>query len=546
MDLENSSAKDVGYKKNKDVIFKKIKGIYIKKFRSLSNRQLQLGDYFTLITGKNGTMKSTLLGLIVHPFSSPNDAKDLFDKPLKTTMKDVFRLSTEKDKEKYTYYLLGDTTSEATIAEQIRIYVSKLNPEEKDANIKWRHRVTVGKDNTSGLGNFSLNTRYLNLKRLYPIIETEPMPIDIELSDEEKKFVSKAYARIMQRDEYQSFEEISGLNSKNTCAPTNTYYDFNSISSGEDNLGAIISTLIAFMRNKLPDYDLQGIICIDEIEASLHPVAQKFILEFLFYWAKKHHIQIIATTHSLFLTEQFLELQKNHSPQEATLVNISTQQVGDDNNFKFMINPDFKTIYKELTYSNPSEESTYKVNILCEDDVATKFLKRVIKSKSILNNINFISNVGSDKGTSWPNYVALAKNAPNILSDSIIILDPDVPQNSLDNLSFKYITKIPDPDNYAIEKRIAKYVYELNGDNILFSDYEKKARQAELLSYHVDFTGQDISPFKKWYSDNKSFFNKAMKQYIENNNILFSQFKLQILEQINEKRKNFGLPALTL
>lgn len=93
----SKTARRVGYTDNKDVKFEYIRGITIKKFRSLKNRNLNLGKYLTVITGKNGTMKSSLLGLLAHPFSSPTNAKDLYGHPLKTDMKDVFKLSLTKD-----------------------------------------------------------------------------------------------------------------------------------------------------------------------------------------------------------------------------------------------------------------------------------------------------------------------------------------------------------------------------------------------------------------------------------------------------------------
>lgn len=551
--IEGHSARECGYNTNKDVLFKSIKGIYIKDFRSLKNRKIELGQRFTLITGKNGTMKSTILGLLAHPFSSPNDAKDLFKKPLKTSMKDVFRLSIDKDNRPYVYYLLAETTNNDLIAEPVRVYISALpkNENDNDSTVRYRHRVTVGKDNSAGLGNFSLNTSYINFKRLFPIIETDAEAIDIELSEDEKTFISKAFARIAQRTEYKNFEPVSDNQIKYTCGPVDTFYNYRSISSGEDNLGTIFYKLIAFQRNKKDNDSLQGLLCIDEIEASLHPIAQKYLLDFLFQWAKQNNVQIIATTHSLFLVQSYLELQNKYSTEQASLINISTRQVGEDHNYKVMINPDFKTIYKELTYDDINNETSYKVHILCEDDMAKLFLTRILKQRTILNNIDFISNVGSDNGTSWKNYIALAKNAPNLLSDSIIIVDPDVDDSIIKSAqkSFSYITKIPDPNNVPIEKRIAHYVYNLPGDDELFSTEEKMSRQGNMLEHHVDldnFEHSKITPFKNWKKDNKIFYNKALTRYINDNSEYFSPFKIQILEYINNRRKNYGLPSIEL
>lgn len=80
-----------GYESNKDIPISKIDKIEIEKFRSLSGREIKLGKHLTFISGKNGTMKTTLMGLIAHPFS--NDTKDAFGIPLKTNLGDVFKLS---------------------------------------------------------------------------------------------------------------------------------------------------------------------------------------------------------------------------------------------------------------------------------------------------------------------------------------------------------------------------------------------------------------------------------------------------------------------
>ncbi|MGH2183095.1 hypothetical protein ACQ10C_16060, partial [Enterococcus faecalis] len=78
----------------------------------------------------------------------------------------------------------------------------------------------------------------------------------------------------------------------------NSYYDVNSISSGEDNLSTFADVLVSFMRifsaNKKNKYNgLTGILAIDEFEASLHPIAQKNLFNFLFDWSRKYKVKII-------------------------------------------------------------------------------------------------------------------------------------------------------------------------------------------------------------------------------------------------------------
>lgn len=49
-----------------------IKKAYIKKFRKFSEVEIQCGSKLTIIAGQNGTQKTTLLGLLAHPFSMPH------------------------------------------------------------------------------------------------------------------------------------------------------------------------------------------------------------------------------------------------------------------------------------------------------------------------------------------------------------------------------------------------------------------------------------------------------------------------------------------
>lgn len=534
-----------GYKSNKEVKFKYITGIHIRNFRSLKNRDIKLGKNITLLTGKNGTMKSSILGLIAHPFSSPNNAKDMYGKELKTTYQEVFRLSLDKDSDEYIYYINALTTKDEEISEPVRLYSRKE-----------RHRLTVGATNDKGQGNFLLNTSYLNLKRLFPIIETSATQANISISDEDRIWIARSYETIMQRNAYARSEAISDKKSKNTLAPANSYYDFNSISSGEDNLGNILCKMIAFKNNQTPDDCLQGLFCIDEIEASLHPSAQVKLLDFLINWSQRFHIQIVVTTHSLYLIDHCLRLQlKNKEAlDEIVINNFSTQQVGNDHNFNIMTNPDFNTIYKELTYNESSSPSPYKVNIICEDEVAIQALKLIIKSRNILQNIEFISDISGTDGSPWKSLISLTKNGKKLLADSIIILDPDVPSQAISALNYEYILKIPEPDDnlLALERRIAYYIYNLDGASDLFAQKEKSAITSTFNAHHIyedniiDKVKLNTQPFKMWKNENKTLYKKALRLYIKDNPEIFNSFLEKLLILINNRRATKALPPLSV
>ena len=96
-----SSKKELGIEDNKAIRIKSIDGIFIKRFRKIQNQELKMGKQITIVSGRNGTMKSTLMGLIVHPFQT--DEKNIFDKKMSTEFSEVFKLSLEKDGKNYLY-----------------------------------------------------------------------------------------------------------------------------------------------------------------------------------------------------------------------------------------------------------------------------------------------------------------------------------------------------------------------------------------------------------------------------------------------------------
>ncbi len=552
----NDSAKKSGYKSNKDVKFKKIDSIYIEKFRTLADRTVVLGKNITLISGKNGTMKSSILGLIAHPFSSPNSAKDVFGKSLKTDMRNVFRMSLAKDTNEYKYFLNATTSTEKKISESVRMYP---RPGED------RHRITVSTDNKPGSGNFLLNTAYINLKRLFPIIDTTADVIaEPEFTPVDKHWISEAYLRIMTREAFTEFDCISDYKEKNTLGPKNASYDFNSISSGEDNLGNILMKMLAFTKYKTPGEVLQGIFCIDEIEASLHPVALTNLFDFLLKWSKQHNIQIIATTHSLYLIDHVLKYQARHASckEECALNIISTALVGDDYNYRILNNPTYKDAYKELTLKNPEDEPIFKVSILCEDEIAIKLLKKIIASRALLNNIEFISDITGDTnnpGTTCSSLIALGKNGSKLLEDSIIILDSDVSKVQIQPVQNKNVDIfiIPDLENLtsncglAIEKDVLRYAINLPGDHSFFKKWGEKTAFLNIL-HQYDILEPDINQsdnikkYKNWYNNNKTIFNTLLALYVKDNRDLFTPFKEALLLAVNKKRTKKGLPLLSL
>lgn len=548
------SAKDLGYDSNKDVVFKKINKIHINNFRSIEDKDIILGDNLTLIFGKNGTMKSTILGLIAHPFTCPDDARDSFGIPLKTRYSDVFRLSTEKDTEKYVYSIIATTINNELLEESIKVYPRSDNS---------THRVVVGMSNAAGEGNYLLNTSYINLKRLYPIIETNSK----ELISNEKshpgieEFIYRGHYNILQRESFASPVAVADFrgrkNIKATYGPSkDQHYDYLSISSGEDNIGHILIKMYAFIENKINNINknaLQGIFCIDEIEAGLHPVAQEKLLSFLLNWSIKNKVQVVATTHSLYLLQCAISLQ-NNSSESISINMISTARVS-NNNYNIIHNPSYNIAYKELTFKDADDNlDIYNVNIICEDKVAKNYIGKIIKKRYIISKLNYITDLSNNrKGNSYTALSSLVKNGQKLLEDSIVIFDSDVKEDKKLSKYREHVSYLYLPSKYGmpLEKEIVKYIYDLDGCDSLFEDKEKDSFINEFSNFGIEHINEiehirkdNIDKYKNW-SNNCKKFNSYVGKYVNDpKNTFIQEFREKLIAEINKKLQSKSLPIL--
>lgn len=550
--LDLPKATDGAYESNKSVIFSKLNGIYIQKFRSLEDRYLPLAENITLISGKNGTMKSTLLGLIAHPFSSPNDAKDVYGNDLKTKLSDVFRLSREKDSEEYWYYLHYDDMNEDSFIEPIRVYP-------RPGSSSTSHRVVVGETNSKNLGNFLLNTSYLNFKRLYPIINTDASPSYNSNDVEHKKFINDFFKKILVIDSFSNSEFVSDKSLKATTAPKDTYYDYNSISSGEDNLGHIVNKLYAFKVNKSDHRGLQGILCIDEIEAGLHPVAQVKFFDYLLRWSKRENIQIVATTHSLYLIQHALAILSQDYSKNEVMVNMISTQSAANRNFNVIPNPKYSFAYKELTYKDFIEnKQLFKPVVIFEDKFASTYFERIIKKRDVIGLLDLTSGISiddSNSGNSYKGIFSLVRNGKKLFSDTIFILDPDVDISEFNGTHGLHVMKLPADSAYPIEKLIVKFILNLEGDDPFFDimKKEKNSFESDFSDHNIFITNHDVlenmnvKKFKDWSTSvGTQTFYKYITHYV-NRNIEtkeFKEFKENFLSHLNEIYSNNSMPLI--
>ena len=544
--------KELGFEENKQVPIEKVLAIDIKQFRTFKDQTVFLGDHVTVFSGRNGTMKTSLMGLIAHPFD--NEGKGACGKSLKTTLSEVFSLSSEYDKDKYEYDLVLKS-GDFILSEPVSIYyvAEKTN----------RHRVVVS-GAEKGDGNFNYNTSFLNLKRLYPLVDTKATPdLAQTLTAAEQSSLKTFYESVLPSTEYGNFSAIHQKNIKTTFAPhgADAKYDWNSISSGEDNLGAIFNRLLGFQRAFQNGQQTgNGILCIDEFDSSLHPVAQIRLFDFLYRWSQKYKVQLVISTHSLHLIQHIYLKHQPNLDADRIIINFVSKSKSINGNHPILKNPSYKLAYKELTLEEPAAiAQARKVKIFCEDSLAIHFAQRLIKSREILSLAEFHSSLdptSTNPGTSYAALKSICINYPLLLEHSLVIFDADVGQDVTQKIKDKdSFLVLPDTNGAALERRIVHFIMSLDNADVFFDRYNK-----ERDSFLNDFSASGISlnpadvlndqvvPIlrcKSWAETNLTNFKKYVTYYVSTA-LDQSVFASEFLKKINKINVARGLPTVEL
>lgn len=296
-----------------------LRSMYIKNFRNLIDVKVEFGERITVISGKNGTAKSTILGLVAQIFNFEknytkyeSDKKDytkldyetLNGGKFKSVFQEHFRLSKKYDQPgamdvRYDIY-------DAYFAQDI----SDLRLELTDTTGR-EHRAVV-RNNIPGENSKNTSRKvthpviYLNLKRLYPIAERQESITSIDYLAKNKQEFINTCNQIIGKDT----SELTSTKGKviNSSVVHGDNYDHESVSSGEDNVGQIVQALFSFKRLSeiYSDYH-GGILIIDELDAGLFPYAQEKILDVLQHYAQTYNIQVIVSTHSPIIIEKIFE-----------------------------------------------------------------------------------------------------------------------------------------------------------------------------------------------------------------------------------------------
>lgn len=537
----------------------RLKNIHIKKFRALEDVQFDLGTQITVVCGKNGTSKSSILGIAAQVFSfETNPVTDqaitnrtLTGDQFKSFPAEHFRFSEIYDipGSMDVNFTVHDGYTEKDISPDLRLIQRKGSK----ARPVVRNNTSIPGKNTSR--NLTHPVIYLSLKRLMPIAVRDKY----EVKDNE--YLTKNRAKFVQLNNEllnkRSTNATATIGTIKSAVAHGTNYDQDSVSAGEDNAGQIVLALMSFRRLKeeYPDYK-GGLLLIDEADAGLFPAAQTKLLEILVRECNELNIQVLMTSHSPTIIEHIHSLSQKYQRRFKTIYLSDTY-----GKVQCLQDKSWIDIYADLmtqTIPTQDELSIPKVNIYFEDREGSDFFNELLFRHSIKQLITPLNDISLGCG----NYLHLIKHKiPEFTYKSIIVLDGDVEQthnaNSIallpgklppDQLLFEFLYNLPANDALWQNKpKYTKPVFDnvtrdiINALNITgetvslseaLSEYYKgahdKVKEGEKLrklfkALYKDENTQKLlklrtkqqNPWKRWIAENPQACQKFRDDFIE-------------------------------
>lgn len=479
-----------------------IEKVHIEKFRGFENTDILFNRPVNAIIGRNGTLKTTLLGILAQPFSletgSMSAEQPLFGgKKFNSRMSDKFKFSDKYD-------VAGEHKWTLVINPQVypkREYTCVS--ERRTDNSRIRFWSVEGRE--KGMNYIQCPVIYLSLKRLLPIGEEKNIKIaKTSLTDEEMEMYVRLHNGILIcGDEIFGIASLKSTN-KYTIGPETDHSDAITISAGQDNVGRIILAVFSMKRllDKYQEEYKGGIILIDEIENTLYPAAQEKLIDFMYEAAYKYKLQFFFTTHSMSMIT-YLKTGKNHERSKLVyLQNVNSK-------IRAIEDPSLRDIENHLNVSAGRKKSETKIKVYCEDAEGL-YVLRALLPRGIKNQVSFVTGINLP----WTVYKTLwQKKIPEFMHN-IIVLDGDVRNPETGWRGYpknKNIVLLP--TDMAPERMLYEMLFNYGQDDGFWDNsLSGYSRDVCFRDYptHID----DIDKIKEWFHSQKDFAGKNYCKFI--------------------------------
>ncbi|MFA7281647.1 MAG: AAA family ATPase [Sterolibacterium sp.] len=543
-----------------------LKKLTIKKFRALNDVTVEFGTHITAICGKNGTSKSSILGIAAQIFSFERDyAKNetlefqtITGEMFKSAPREHFRFSEKYDVpgsldvavELHDAYTGKDATAELELAKRTQQTTKKAV-----ARPVVRKNSTVLTGNTSR--NFTHPVIFLSLNRLMPIAKREYQVQSFDyLSKHKQRFIDLNNELLNKTSSY-----ATGTGGTiNSAVAHATNYDQDSVSAGEDNAGQIILALMSFCKLKEEYLDYKGgLLLIDEADAGLFPAAQAKLLDIFERECSNLNLQVVVTTHSPVLIEEIHRLSTKY-PRKFKTVYLS-DTFGPVKAQHDVSWPDISADLATKVVRAPSGTSLPHVNVYFEDREGLDFFNTLISRHPGKKFIKPLSEVS----LGCSNYIQLVKiGIPEFRDRSLIVLDGDAELGKAfdsilllpgtlppDQLLFEFLYNLPpEHDIWKNDIKFTRPVLTKNSSEIISAlsiTTDKIDLKALVTAYQAKNGGgkeKDLVSKRKLREIFKAFYNSADVQAFLSQKRDKNPWKRWIVDNlpsVEAFREHFGL-----
>lgn len=492
------------------------KTLKLNNFRQFSNMNIEMGWRLTVIAGRNSTGKSTLLGILANSGElKKKDGTTYNEGQFRAEFSEIFHGSKKYDAP-------GSDRIEIDIVDENGKLLDyrKFRTAWQNNNGKDRFRVIPSKildDGKKTESKMQIPVIYLGLSRLFPIGEANEDKItanSIKFTDEEeKKWFIEKYTKIL-----SLYDDISDVNNysigetdkKSGVGIETNKYDYLTNSSGQDNLGQILMAILSFQKLRKTRIEWTGgLLLIDEIDATLHPAAQKRLIDLLIKEAKQNDIQIVVTTHSSDLLKHICS--KTSHNNNSVNSNVELYYFTNANrHLEMKRNPDYSTIENDLLVESMLQNSN-KVKVYSEDSENRWFIEKLVPE--YLYYVELLDvRIGCDQ------LLSLYKGDLSYFGNVLIVLDGDVSDKDLKTIPehlrnrLKNIIKLP--GDIRPEEVMYRYITSLEPEH----PYWENASKVDMTWTYFKDNGPD-SPrykqekererYKKWFKDHQIVFDST-------------------------------------
>lgn len=466
----------------------KIEKLEIENFRHIKTETIQFGKRLTVISGQNGTGKSSVLGWVAQLCDFKKKNKRLTDDYFKEDFSNVFMFCPTNDYDK-NYKLKFTYKNKDALIEEEKIITTRLLKETEKSKTRYR-------TDFDGRGKaLDYPVIYLGLKRLIPFATEKNVKIKSDNVPDKyiNTFSNLSKEILLLIDDKVNPEPVKSAN-KNTLAMKTLNYSHLGNSAGQDNIGQIVSSLLSFqkLKDELKTNYNGGIILIDEIDASLYAGSQIKLVDKLFRYAENLDLQIIFTTHSLEIIGHL-----ENKTGDDTIINHLVLR---DNLVNNVINPTYDYIANKIKNQIQKADQIIKKSFICEDIIAQHWIN------NLLNGTDLKKMIKVEKGP-FPDgtIVSMAQTKHSLFKDVGFILDGDVKKKFAKKKKPAKTAFLPEENRP--ETVMYQFLKCLSDNDSFWNDNANFTKQ----TCFGDYQGNNKGIHKRWFEDarNKEFFGNT-------------------------------------